>query len=70
MQMASPMASLHSLCQDNCNEVQHDFFSHVIPLAPVLASPMIHKTLLGQDIHDEVELDLYGYAMPLALAMV
>ena len=31
--MVSPMASLHSLGQDDGNEVQHDFFVHVMSLA-------------------------------------
>ena len=33
-----PIAPLHSLGQDNQNEVQHDIFGHVMPLALVLAS--------------------------------
>ena len=31
--MAPPVASLNSLAQDDRNEVQHDFFGHMTPLA-------------------------------------
>ena len=37
MPMASSMAPLHSLGQDDSNEVQHDIFGHVRPLELVLA---------------------------------
>ena len=36
--MASTMTSLHSLGQDDQNEVQHDCLGHVIPLGPVYVS--------------------------------
>ena len=38
MQAASSMAPLHSLGQDDQNEVQHDFLCHVMPWVPVSAS--------------------------------
>ena len=31
-------STMHSLGQDNQNEVQHDFFGHVTPLSPVSTS--------------------------------
>ena len=46
------MALLHSLDQDNQNEVHHDFFDHVIPLAShdgVTAESMAPLHTLGQD---------------------
>ena len=36
--MALSMAPLHSLGQDNSNELQQDYFGHATPLAPVSAS--------------------------------
>ena len=36
--MASSMAALHFLGQDDENEVKHDISGHVIPLAPVSVS--------------------------------
>ena len=44
MLMALSMAQLHLLCQDDQNEVQHDFFGYVILLAPVLASHDVKGT--------------------------
>ena len=38
MQPALLMALLLFLCQDDQNEVQHDFFGHVTLLAPASAS--------------------------------
>ena len=38
MQKALLMAPLHSLDQDDKNEVQHDFIGYVTPLAPASAS--------------------------------
>ena len=35
MLMASPIAPLHPLGQDNLTDVQHDFFGYVTPLVPV-----------------------------------
>ena len=37
MLVAMSMAKLHLLAEDYQNEVQHDFFDHVMPLALVLA---------------------------------
>ena len=35
--MASSVTALHSLGQDDQNEVPHDFFGHVIPMVLALA---------------------------------
>ena len=38
MPMVSLMAQLHSLSQDDQNELQNDFFGYVVPFVAVLAS--------------------------------
>ena len=46
MLMATSIAPLHFLCQDDQTEVQHDFFSHVtMALAP--ASHDVHGIING-----------------------
>ena len=50
------MAQLYSLGQDNWNEVQHDFFGHVIPLVLTLklhdANSIVNAPLHSLDQDD------------------
>ena len=39
MSMALSIAPFYSLGKDNCINVQHNFFGHVMPLVVVLESP-------------------------------
>ena len=72
--MASLMASLHSLDQDDPNEVQHDFFVHMTPLlsvsgsgdAGVLSIAPLHSK--GQDNPNEIQHDIFGHVRTMALA--
>ena len=45
MPMPSSMTPLHSLGHDNQNEVQHDLFGHVMPLALALVSSDAHGVI-------------------------
>ena len=47
MDMTSSEALLHSFDQDDCNEVQHDFFGNVIALVPVLAADAFNGVING-----------------------
>ena len=55
------MAPLHLLGQDNQNEMQHDIFGHMMPLALALASSdtySVTKGIIvfpGQDDRNEVK---------------
>ena len=64
--MISSMAQFHTLDQDDQNEVQHDLFFHVMPLALALSSVdadgVINGTFViwGQDDHNKVQHDLWS----------
>ena len=69
-----PLASLHSLCQDDRNEVQHDFSGQALPLPLVLASHdavSIHYATIAFLWSRQNEMK-YGFCiviqLPLALA--
>ena len=69
------MAPLHSLGQDDQNEVQHNIFGHVIPFGPALASchpySIVHGTipfLRSRKLKWDATL-LFGHLLPLALAI-
>ena len=75
MLMASSMAPFHSLCQNDWNEMQHDFLvmcchwhwhkQHVMLMA--MSVTPLH--LLGQDDWNEVEHDFSGHVMSLPLML-
>ena len=72
--MASSIATLHSLGQDDWKDLQHYIFGHVTPLALASAShnkdSLVNGTIafLVQDDQNEVQHKLFGHVMSLALA--
>ena len=59
--MALSLAALHSLGQENSNEVQYDFL-----LMVPIASSMAPLYSLGQDNQIEIHKDFFSYVMALA----
>ena len=61
------MALLHSLGQDNQNEVKHDHSDHMRPLVMALASSndnsVINGSLHSLAQHDQNEMQLYFLVM-------
>ena len=73
MSLASSMAPLHSLGQDDWNEMQHDFLGLLTPLMPVSVSHTTFGIINGTTAFLRLRWSkwgvtwLFGHVMPLAL---
>ena len=70
MAAMTTITPLHSLHQNNQNEVQYYLFHCVTPLVwhhvMVMALSMVLLHSIGQDDQNQVQCELFGHVMPLA----